>query len=124
MSENQHLLHRQVNPSWIQNGRMTSQAFSPTPKDSSLLSVYDGSMISADASFHHFTAIQKLSSAGTVSVDITEVINVGLSWRLDPAPFLEHAVIDFSLIETAAKIKAKAQTLAELARTRGWTYLP
>jgi hypothetical protein len=33
------LLHRQINPSWVQQGRVTSQAFRPTPKDESKLSV-------------------------------------------------------------------------------------
>jgi len=35
------LLHRQVNPAFVQSGRVTSQAFKPTPKDQGLLSVYD-----------------------------------------------------------------------------------
>ena len=43
MTEGLRLLHRQVHPSWIQEGRITSQAFSPTPKDLGLLSVYLGS---------------------------------------------------------------------------------
>jgi len=40
------LLLRQINPFWFQNGRETSQAFRPTPKDEKLLSVYGGDLIS------------------------------------------------------------------------------
>ena len=36
------LLFRQVNPGWIREGRVTSQAFKPTAKDEKKLSVYDG----------------------------------------------------------------------------------
>ena len=50
-------LHRQVHPSWVQEGRITSQAFSPTPKDAGLLSVYDGKQIAAEGSFNHYRLI-------------------------------------------------------------------
>lgn len=119
-----HFLHRQVHPSWIQEGRITSQAFSPTPKDSGLLSIYDGKQISAEASFTHYTQIQKLSAAGCVSVTSEEVQAVGLSWRPDPVPFPEHAIIDYTALQSSGKIKAKAQALTEMARNRGWTYVP
>jgi hypothetical protein len=33
------LLLRQIHPSFVQAGRVTSQAFRPTPKDGSLLSI-------------------------------------------------------------------------------------
>jgi hypothetical protein len=39
------LLLRQVHPSFIQHGRVTSQVFRPTLKDKRLLSVYDGDLI-------------------------------------------------------------------------------
>jgi hypothetical protein len=122
MTDEQHLLHRQVNPSWVQEGRVSSQAFNPTPKDSGLLSVYDGALITAEASFFHYTGKQGLKAVGTVSVSTDEVGAVGLSWRPDPEPFPEHAVIDFTTLGSAGRVKAKAQALAERARARGWTY--
>lgn len=122
MPDEQHLLHRQVNPSWIQDGRISSQAFNPTPKDSGLLSVYDGALIAPEHSFQHYTSSLGLSAMGTVSVSVDEVTAVGLCWRPDTAPFPEHAVIDYTGIGSAKKVKAKAQALAERARTRGWTY--
>jgi hypothetical protein len=48
-------LLRQVHPSFVQAGRVTSQAFRPTPKDRSLLSVYDGDQITPEAAWIHFT---------------------------------------------------------------------
>lgn len=122
MSDVTHLLHRQINPAWVQEGRVSSQAFSPTPKDSGLLSVYDGQQISAEASYIHFTTVQKLNAVGTVSVSCAEIISVGLNWRLDPEPYPEHAVIDYTDVSSAAQKKAKSRALAEKAMQRGWTY--
>lgn len=122
--EGEQTLHRHVHPSWVQDGRITSQAFTPTPKDAGLLSVYDGKQIAPEPSFVHYTTVLLLTAVGTVSVTASEVIAVGLPWRLDPEPFREHAVIDYTGLPTPGKIKAKAQALAERARQRGWTYWP
>ncbi len=124
MADEEQTLHRQVHPSWVQEGRITSQAFSPTPKDAGLLSVYDGKQIAAEGSFNHYTTVLKLAAIGAVSVAESEVTEVGLSWRPDPAPFPEHAVIDFTGLPNSGKVRAKAQALAEKARQRGWTYKP
>ena len=61
---NDTLLLRQVHPSWIQNGRVTSQAFTPTPKDNGHLSSYDGDMISAEAAWRHYTNKLGYESSG------------------------------------------------------------
>lgn len=103
---------------------MSSQAFSPTPKDAGLLSVYDGMQMTPEASFAHYTSVLGLAAVGTVSVSTDEVVAIGLAWRPDPEPFPEHSVIDFTTLASAAKVKAKAQALAERARRRGWTYQP
>jgi hypothetical protein len=124
MEDDEQRLHRQVHPSWVQDGRITSQTFSPTPKDAGLLSVYDGKQIAAEPSFIHYTTVQELAAVGTVSITADEVAAVGLPWRLEPEPFPEHAVIDYRGVPAAGKIKAKAQALAEKARQRGWTYTP
>lgn len=124
MGNPKRMLHRQVHPSWIQQGRFTSQTFLPTPKDVGLLSVYDGDQIDAQQSFVHYTSVQALVSAGVVSVSVGEVTEVNLSWRQDPEPFPEHAVIDFTSLVTPGQVKAKAAALAEKSRHRGWVYQP
>lgn len=58
------LLYRQVNPSWIQSGRVTSQAFKPTPKDERRLSVYDGDLITPADAWRHYTESLGFSSVG------------------------------------------------------------
>jgi hypothetical protein len=62
------LLLRQVHPSFVQAGRVTSQAFRPTPKDESLLSVYDGDQITAENSWSHFTSQNNCRSVGVMAV--------------------------------------------------------
>lgn len=124
MTAEQHALHRQVNSAWVQEGRISSQAFSPTRKDAGLLSVYDGALIAPESSFNHYTITLGLSALGTVSVSTAEVTAVGLTWRPDTQPFPEHAVIDYTNLGSASRAKAKAQALAERARERGWTYGP
>ena len=60
------LLLRQVNPAWIQDGRITSQVFRPTPKDSKRLSVYDGDQISAEDAWSHYVRELELESVGVL----------------------------------------------------------
>src|SRR4051812_45422248 len=84
------LLLRQVHPAFVQSGRVSSQAFRPTPKDQSLLSAYDGDMIPARASWTHYTVELGLSSAGTLAVTVQECMIESLAVRPDPDPFPEH----------------------------------
>jgi hypothetical protein len=65
------LLLRQIHPVFIQNDRVTSQAFRPTPKDHGQLSVYDGDMISAEESWKHHTGLG-LESEGVLAVTVRE----------------------------------------------------
>lgn len=115
------ILHRQINPSWIQNGRVSSQAFKPTPKDKGLLSVYDGDQITADAAYAHFTAVLGFPSVGSLAVTVAECTGIGLSVRPDPKPFPEHVVIDFTAFG-ASQVEKKAKTLRANADARGWQY--
>jgi hypothetical protein len=115
------LLHRQVHPSWIQNGIPSSQVFRPTPKDEGKLSVYDGDLISAESAWVHWTKVLRFTSAGTMSVSASECQELGLAVFPDPAEFPEHAVIDFRGL-TRVETEAKAKMLARHARERGWSY--
>ena len=90
------LLLRQVHPSFIQDGRITSQVFRPTPKDENLLSIDNGDMISAEASFIRFCARPDCRSVGVIAVNKEECDQQELPVREDGKPYPEHCSIDFS----------------------------
>ena len=115
------LLLRQVHPSWIQSGRVTSQAFRPTPKDSARLSAYDGDQISPEDSWRHFTADDLHASTGVLAVSVGECESEGRQVIPDPEVYPEHVLIDFSGL-SASRVKAVAAVLSEYARRRGWLY--
>jgi hypothetical protein len=119
------VLLRQIHPSFIQAGFATSQAFRPTPKDESVLSVYDGDQITANASFLHYTEILKLSSVGTLGLTMDECVSEGLTVRPDPltepVPFPEHAVIDFTNFNDKQCKKISKQLQAK-SQVRGWLF--
>ena len=120
----QTLLHRQINPNWIQGGRITSQAFRPTDKDKGLLSVYDGAKITAENSWTHFTLVRGHRSEGVYSLSVADCSDVGLEAREDPSEFPEHAVIDFTVCASKGQVKTKADLLASKARTKEWSFRP
>ena len=115
------LLHRQVHPSWVQQGRVTSQVFRPTPKDEKRLSVYDGDQITAEAAWNHYTNHLGHASAGVVAVTVAECGAQQLPVLPDPEPFPEHVLIDFTGFPEN-KIKQKAKHLRAAAESRGWQY--
>lgn len=115
------LLLRQVHPSWIQQGRITSQVFQPTPKDKKRLSVYDGDRITPEQSWVHFTESLGFSSVGVMTVTMEECKKENLIARPDPAPFPEHAIIDFTDFSDN-QIKQKAKRLKVHAENRSWLY--
>lgn len=120
---NETLLLRQVNPSWIQNGRITSQVFRPTPKDQSRLSVYDGDKIRPKESWEHFTVTLGCRSVGVMAVTVLECANYGLVALSDPSEFPEHAVIDFGGLEEN-RVKTTSKLLKAAAEARGWLHRP
>ncbi len=120
MTENTFLL-RQIHPSFVQNGRVTSQPFRPTPKDESLLSVYDGDLISPEKSWFHFTTNLMQQSVGTMAVTVAECAAESLRARPDPETFAEHAVIDFTGL-TDKGCRTKSKKLQAKATDRGWCY--
>jgi hypothetical protein len=115
------LLLRQIHPSFLQAGRVTSQAFRPTPKDESLLSVYDGDQITADNSWSHFTSQPNCKSVGVMAVTVDECVAEALSVRPDPKPFPEHVVIDFTGL-TNNQCEKNSKKLKAKAEARGWQY--
>lgn len=115
------LLYRQVNSSWIQQGRVTSQVFRPTPKDEKRLSVYDGAQINAEAAWAHFTSTLGHSSVGVLAVTHGECVSQQLPVVPDPVPFPEHVYIDFAGL-TKGQILDKSKHLRAAAEQRGWQY--
>lgn len=103
-------LYRQVSPSWVVDGKITSQAFKPMPKDNEMLSVRQSTVMSASDAYHSHTELG-YESMGTYQVTVGDVETAGLravdDSRLDSA-VLGHAYIDFRgvasrSIERAAK---------------------
>lgn len=118
------LLHRQVHPSFLRDGRVSSQAFSPTPKDEGGLSVSRGALVSAEEAYQRHTAGRELKSAGVWSVTVEECGEVGLWAYADAEPEDDaHALVDFRGL-SKGQTEQKAKRLAELARRRGRLHPP
>lgn len=115
------LLLRQIHPSFIQAGRVTSQAFRPTHKDESLLSLYDGDKIPAQAAWQHYTATPDCRSAGVMAVSHAECTAENLTVNPDGVPFPEHVSIDYSAF-SKNEVEKKSKVLSRLAHTRGWLF--
>lgn len=96
------LLFRQVHPSFIRDGRPSSQAFRPTPKDNGELSMSRDSLTTAEDAFRLHTEQRRLKSAGTWAVSVGEAREELLLSYPDPVPSSQgqvpdpaHAFIDF-----------------------------
>lgn len=117
------ILIRQIHPSFIQGGRVGSNAFCPTSKDEGKLSTYDGDKIDAEAAWQHYTEDLGHESAGAYGVSVGECESLELPVTEDPAPFPEHVLIDFSALGSSA-IKKKSKKLRKFAVDRDWLYQP
>lgn len=113
------LLLRQIHPSFVQGGRVTSQAFRPTPKDELHLSVDNGDRVTAEAAWQRFTATPAYKSIGVQAVSKTECEKQDLPLIEDAQPHPEHCSIDFTAFDRKA-IEKKAKFLRAQAETRGW----
>ena len=120
------LLFRQIHPTWTQNERVTSQAFTPTPKDNSKLSVYDGDQITAEGAWKHYRQSQGLDSVGVLAVTVAECEAQNATAQPDPTPFPEHAVIDFSALTNSQEEEGgkASQEARRATRVEIWSSLP
>ena len=116
------LMLRQIHPSFINQGQITSQAFRPTIKDDKKLSVYDNDMITAEKAYEHYTKKLLKSSTGVMAVSVKECSELSLPVVSDPAPFPEHALIDFSDYSYPQSEKL-AKKLRQKAVERDWLYV-
>ncbi|MBC8117105.1 MAG: hypothetical protein H7062_22145 [Candidatus Saccharimonas sp.] len=115
------LLLRQVHPSFVQQGRVTSQAFRPTPKDEQKLSMYDGDQIAPQPAHRHYTETLGCASIGVLGVTVAECTGLNLPAIADPKPFPEHVVLDYSSFPKHV-IETKAKLLKVKAENRGWLF--
>lgn len=127
----QELLYRQVHPSFVHEGRVSSQVFRPTPKDEHKLSVDRGSLTTAESSFDRFIGRGSGRSDGVMGVTVEECSRYDLKVYADPiAPTetdegnLSHALIDFTTISSENQREKRAKKLARCARNRNWLYGP
>ena len=125
------LLLRQVNPNWVREGRVSSQAFRPMPKDNGLLSVDRATLITAEDSHRLFTEALGLASVGTWAVTVAECTAQSLVVLEDPltsppekVPNPAHAVILFAAVLSKGQIESKGQKLARYANGRGRLFPP
>jgi len=116
------LMLRQIHPSFIKQGQITSQAFRPTIKDNKRLSVYDNDKISAEKAYEHYTKMLLKRSVGVMAVSVKECNDLSLPVLSDPAPFPEHALIDFSDYSYPQSEKL-AKKLRQKAVERNWLYV-
>lgn len=117
------LLLRQIHPSFVQQGRVTSQAFRPTPKDENLLSVDDGDRVAPAAAHARFIATPNCRSVGVMCVSVAECAAQELPVHADGVPYPEHCSIDFSAC-TPSERDRKAKYLARAAQARDWLFKP
>lgn len=120
-------LWRQVHPCFVRENQITSQVFTPTPKDEGRLSVYDGEQIDAEQSWKHYTTPTDdrpgYPSIGVVAVTVGECEAQGTVVAPDPETFPEHVLVDFTSLVNARR-KSVAKELSKIARERGWKYRP
>lgn len=127
------LLHRQIHPSFVQNNTISIQAFmnkkdisslsfTPSSKDESKLSVYNGDTFTAEESYNHYT--KSFKSCGVLSVSKDEITSIeNLHIDDDNNPFNGHSSIDFSQVVSKNHIKIKAQQLRNFAVKRNWSFI-
>jgi hypothetical protein len=114
MTEDNRKLYRQIHPTWVQDDRPWSKAFSPTPKDNGYLSVYNSEVFTPKEAYEHYTQ-RGLKSAFVVSLTVQNCTGLKLKVIDDNIPFHGHSSIDFNFIETnnqrdkiAGQLKKKA----------------
>jgi hypothetical protein len=118
------ILFRQVHPNFFPNGKLSSQAFVPFPKDEGKLSVYDGDLVSAAESFVHYTEQLQFESVGVWGVANAEVGVTGLTSTPDPLPDSPaHALVDFGNASDK-ECRKLAKKLKAFANSRGCLHSP
>ncbi len=116
-------LHRNAHPSFVDNGRVSSQAFLLKAADKGQLSVQQNSKAVAAIAYKRYTA-RGLKSAGVWSVTVAECSELNVKAYDDPdIDDDSHAILNLTSysVSQARKITDK---LAKKARDRGCQYSP
>lgn len=123
-------LWRQVNPGWVHDGRVSSQLFRPTPKDTGEVSVTRSSLVTPQAAHQHHTGTLGYASVGVFCVEVSEVNETGLR-AVDDAHVDDgetrppaHAYVDYKLIDSKKLQQRRASILRDKAEKHGWQYGP
>jgi hypothetical protein len=131
LTDAEELLYRQVHPSWMRDGRVSSQAFTPTKKDQGQLSTARSAMTSPKGAFRLHTEGRGLPSAGTWAVSVAEceafelrVFHAPTTCPPEPVADPAHAIVDFSTLESNSRKDAMGAKLAQRARERGCLFAP
>lgn len=118
------VLFRQIHPSFLDNGKPSSQPFAPTQKDEAKLSVDRSALTDAAESFALFTGTGH-QSAAVYGLTVGEFVTEALPCLSDPlaAEGLEpanpaHAYADYSG-HNPNQQKVKAKRLKQKALARG-----
>lgn len=115
------LLLRQIHPAFIQQEKITSQAFRPTPKDEKLLSVDNGDAVTATKAWGRFVQNPQCQSVGVMAVSCAESKSQQLNVIEDGTPYPEHCSIDFNNL-TNGQISKKSKKLKSYAEQRDWLF--
>jgi hypothetical protein len=124
LADHAEILYRQVHPTWVEDGVPSYLAFTPTTKDKGQLSVDQGSLITAEDAYRHYTTVRKLKSAGAWAVTVGEADGAELKSfddHEDDPP--AHGFIDFRGL-SKREAKKRAAILAARAHKRGRLYPP
>jgi hypothetical protein len=131
LESHEEVLRRQVHPTQLLNdGKLSSAAFRPTPEHNGLLSTRR-EFVSAEAAFQqHITERdadnQPLKSVGTWGVSVGELSGQALSAYDDsaePGNPIGHASVDFQAMTRGQQERA-SRVLRDAACERGCLYLP
>jgi hypothetical protein len=117
------LYFRQIHPSHVQTGVVSSEAFRPTEEHKWLLSLYDGSLIKADASWRHYTEALGKESIAVMALDSAQCAEVSLAVIPSPEIFPEHCHLDFTTLGSNTH-KKTARKLRDRAVLRGFVFQP
>ena len=117
------LLHRNAHPTFVDNGRVSSQAFRRTEADDGKLSFQQNSKASAAVAYERYTA-RGLESGGVWSVTVAECDELSLRVYHDPIDQDDsHAIVDLTAFNVSQS-RNITDKLAKKARDRGCQYRP